>query len=164
VKKVLLILMMMTYGTASYAHHTSCNKEQQIKALALNMYHEARGEGHDGMLIVGEVTLNRVKSNKFPNSICGVVYQGRRDSKGNMVRHKCQFSWYCDGASDRVRDISMWATAQEIARGLVDGSYETFGTTATHYHATYVKPYWSKKFEVVGRIGKHIFYDMEGRS
>lgn len=160
-KKILLILAAMAYGTSVYA---DCDKEQQVNALALNMYHEARGEGHDGMLVVGEVTLNRVKSKRFPDNICDVVYQGRRDSRGNMLRHQCQFSWYCDGKSDKARNTKLWKEATHIAKGLVNGTYETFGTTATHYHATYVRPYWSRKYQVVGRIGKHIFYDMGERS
>ena len=74
--------------------------------LATNIYHEARGESYAGKVAVANVTMNRVTSPKFPNTICDVVYQAqtKENWKGNTVpkRNKCQFSWYCDGKSDNI--------------------------------------------------------------
>ncbi len=74
--------------------------------LATNIYHEARGESYAGKVAVANVTMNRVTSPKFPNTICDVVYQAqtKENWKGNTVpkRNKCQFSWYCDGKSDDI--------------------------------------------------------------
>jgi len=137
-----------------------------MHCLATNIYHEARGESYAGKVAVANVTMNRVKNKKFPNTVCGVVYQAqtRENWKGNMVpkRNKCQFSWYCDGKSDWPTDQDAWIEAQQIAYNMVvfnDARGLTEG--ATHYHATYVSPEWARDFALVGRIGEHIFYRWE---
>ena len=155
------IVLTATVSTSALAD--TCDAKEQINALALNMYHEARGEGADAMQLVGEVTLNRVESKHFPNSICRVVYQARYDSRGNPLRHQCQFSWYCDGRSDKARDKRLWELSVEIATGLVEESIDRLGTQATHYHADWVNPSWSRRYEVVGYYGNHIFYQMGDR-
>ena len=155
------IVLTATVSTSALAD--TCDAKEQINALALNMYHEARGGGADAMQLVGEVTLNRVESKHFPNSICRVVYQARYDSRGNPLRHQCQFSWYCDGRSDKARDKRLWELSVEIATGLVEESIDRLGTQATHYHADWVNPSWSRRYEVVGYYGNHIFYQMGDR-
>lgn len=122
--------------------------------LALNLYHEARDQGHDGMLMVGEVTLNRVADPRFPDTVCGVVY----DEK--------QFSWTHDGIPDvpdtrAYHDQQAWAAALNMAEGLLDDTVAPLGSGATHYHATSVSPYWADSLKVVGRVGEHIFYVWE---
>lgn len=154
---------MITASTASFAHAKSCNESEQIRALALNMYHEARGEGFDAMQMVGEVTLNRVENKNFPNNICKVVYQSDYDSKGNPIRRSCQFSWYCDGKSDKPKDRESWKLAVEIATGLVRGSIDLIGIDATHYHTKSVNPYWSNHYDRIGYYGGHVFYKMGDR-
>lgn len=161
--KNLLTATVFAIFTTNLAYAEHCDAEQQVNALALNMYHEARGEGPDSMQLVGEVTLNRVESEHFPNDICGVVYQARRDSRGNPLRYQCQFSWYCDGRSDRARNEKLWQVSVEIATGLIDDSIDRLGTYATHYHADWVNPSWANKYEVVGYYGNHIFYYMGDR-
>lgn len=160
-KKLIYIAIMALAGSSATA--AVCDKEEQIHALAMNMYHEARGEGHDAMQMVGEVTLNRVKNKHFPNNICGVVYQARFDGRGNPLRHRCQFSWFCDGRSDKPHNKDAWEDAMNIADGLVNGTIELIGIDATHYHTTAVKPFWSKKYTVIGLYGDHVFYRMGDR-
>ena len=86
----------------------------EMHCLATNIYHEARGESNEGKFAVGNVTMNRVDSNRFPDSICEVVYQAeyRVNWKGDQVprRHRCQFSWYCDGKSDDIRLLTEQGT------------------------------------------------------
>ena len=157
-KKTLISMAIVFTSAVSVA--ADCNKEDQIHALAMNMYHEARGEGSEAMQLVGEVTLNRTKSKHFPNNICKVVYQARFDSKGNPRRHKCQFSWYCDGLSDKPYNAKSWKQAEAIATGLVNKTISLIGIQATHYHTKSVKPYWAKKYTKLGQHGTHIFYQM----
>lgn len=128
--------------------------------LALNIYHEARGESEEAQLAVAHVTLNRVASPRFPNSICGVVKQARRDASGNLVRHRCQFSWFCDGKSDTTSDTAAWKRAQRLAKTATDWHSvgEDFSQGALFYHANYVHPYWADSFEHVVTIDKHLFY------
>ena len=130
--------------------------------LALNIYYEARGSNRADRLAVADVVMNRVYDTRYPNTVCDVVKQGRQDANGNMIRHQCQFSWYCDGKADRPQDQDRWIDAQQLAymvfvlneyRGLTEG--------ATHYHATYVDPEWARDLALVGRIGAHIFYRWE---
>jgi spore germination cell wall hydrolase CwlJ-like protein len=128
----------------------------ELKCLATAIYFEARGEPEDGQLAVAQVVLNRVKNPTYPNTICGVVYQNQ------SKRNRCQFSFACDGRADRVTDKGAWATAEELARNSVEDQKATFIEevgSATHYHATYVKPRWASRMTRTDRIGRHIFYN-----
>jgi spore germination cell wall hydrolase CwlJ-like protein len=121
--------------------------------LARAVYFEARSESDMGQLAVAKVILNRVKSPKFPKSICGVVYQG------SGVRNSCQFSFACDGQADDVKQPGAWVKAKSIAQRAIAGdpAVAMMGH-ATNYHATYVKPRWAKTMRRLARIGNHIFY------
>ena len=135
----------------------------QLECMAKNIYFEAAIESTAGKLAVAQVTLNRVNSTRFPNTICGVVKQGSHYSNGFAVRDRCQFSWYCDGKSDEPRkDSKEWFKAKEYARIVLSGRIVLDVTEgATHYHATYVKPAWAKTKTRTTRIESHIFYRWE---
>jgi spore germination cell wall hydrolase CwlJ-like protein len=122
--------------------------EEDLNCLALNIYFEAYEESIKGQLAVGLVTLNRVKSPYFPNTVCGVVYQ-----------HK-QFSWYWDGKSDRPRYIKKYQTARLLASSLLHPESKIYDYTygSDHYHADYVDPYWRDGMIRVVKIDTHIFY------
>jgi spore germination cell wall hydrolase CwlJ-like protein len=77
-------------------------------------------------------------------------------------RSDCQFSWYCDGKADVPQDMDSWYEAQTIAYSmLADDQYRGISEGATHYHATYINPYWASSLQMVGTVGKHIFYRWE---
>lgn len=121
----------------------------EVKVLALNMYHEARGEGPDGMQMVGEVTLNRVDHPAYPDNICEVVYQRR------------QFSWVHTRRNHTPHETELWEEALEIAEGLLNDDIERFDNGATHFlNPKLVRnmPRWARVFEPVGQIGNHRFY------
>ena len=139
-------------GATEYYSH------QQFICLAKNIYFEARGEVIAGQYAVGLVTLNRVRSKRFPNDICKVVYQARYWNN-HPVRNKCHFSWYCDGKSDRPRNEDKWLLAQEIAETLLLFNIEDITKGATHYHAKEVLPHWADKSKILTIIGNHIFYE-----
>lgn len=128
--------------------------------LALNIYHEARGESEEAQAAVAHVTLNRVASPRFPNSICAVVQQAKRNDKGALIRHRCQFSWFCDGLSDKPKDAQAWERAQRIASIAKDWHElgEDFSQGALFYHADHIRPYWADAFEKSVHIDQHIFY------
>ena len=146
----------------------------ELYCLAMNIYFEAKSEPIAGQYAVADVVLNRVNDTRYPNSICEVVLQGpvreswktkkdpdlpKEERKFNPVKHKCQFSWYCDGKADKVRDGDAWRKAQEIAYRIVNESkFRGVTESSTHYHATYVSPKWAPQLDLVGRIGTHIFY------
>lgn len=139
--------------------------ERQLECMALNMYFEARNQNTtEAMAAVGYTVLNRVATSRYPNTICGVVYQGKRDRNGNYVRNRCQFSWVCDGKAD-VPNVSnsieaqAWNTANEVAMQVLTGTIDNPVGNAIMYHATYVKPRWAKAYDMVTQIEDHIFYE-----
>lgn len=125
--------------------------------LAMNIYHEARGEPLAGQLAVGLVTMNRVESPRFPDDICSVVKQGRY-WQGNPVRNKCAFSWWCDGKSDTPKDEDAWAESVHLAWRIQQDTVTDFTDGATHYHAIYVNPWWADEYNYITQIGQHLFY------
>lgn len=149
-------------------------QDPQAYCLAENIYFEARSDTTAGQAAVADVVINRVQHRHYPDTICDVVYEGPlreswktrknpdlKDSERKYypVRHRCQFSWYCDGKADTIHDKDAWAKAQYIAyqmiyaerfRGITEG--------ATHYHAHYVNPTWAKQIQFVGTIESHKFY------
>jgi N-acetylmuramoyl-L-alanine amidase len=139
----------------------------EVNCLALNIYHEARNQPLTGKLAVAFVTFNRVKSEKFPNTVCAVVKQGvnskwwkEQHGKDVPLKNKCHFSWWCDGKSDEPIEQEVWELTKALAFHMYYRNYFSFDLTggATHYHADYVTPYWAKKKERVIKIKNHIFY------
>ena len=140
------------------------NRAKQVECLAKNIYFEARNEPFAGQFAVALVTLNRVRDTSFPDTICKVVYQGIHTADGFPKRDRCQFSWYCDGASDEIRNLVAFNTTQKIANLAMlqysklksEGLDYTEG--AIYYHTYEINPRWSTAYPKVGRIGDHIFY------
>ena len=138
--------------------------KQEIACLAVNIYHEARGESKEGKLAVAFVTLNRVKSDAYPNTVCGVVYQGyhkpswRDETKMVPIRHRCQFSWYCDGKPDIVRDFDIYEEIIELSIDVWEDRYEDNTQGSLFYHADYVEPTWAQHMAKTVKIDRHIFY------
>ena len=147
---------------------------EEARCLAENIYHEARNQGTAGWLAVAAVTLNRVTDDRFPDSICGVVFQSEtRESwrtKGKdvpdiervyyPVRHRCQFSWYCDGKPDDINQLGIYMDIMQFTKILLTSRVMMFDITdgATFYHADYVMPSWAKSKIKTIEIGDHIFY------
>ncbi|MCU0894841.1 MAG: cell wall hydrolase [Rhodospirillales bacterium] len=127
--------------------------EDQVRCLALNIYFEARSETHSGRKAVAAVTINRLQSRRFPKTICEVVRQG-----GDEALHGCQFSWWCDGRSDKPREGKAWREAVKMAEQVVRHGVKDPTRGALWYHADYVKPVWRREKVRVARIGRHIFY------
>jgi N-acetylmuramoyl-L-alanine amidase len=134
--------------------------EAAIVCLALNVYHEARDQPFIGQVAVAQVVMNRVLDDRYPDDACEVVTQGPTYSWSNgfPVRHRCQFSWYCDGKSDKPRDEQAWEQARMVAYGVYSGNLDDFVEGATHYHATYVQPEWAETKTPIVQIGDHVFY------
>ena len=130
---------------------------EEVKCLALTIYFESRGEPDAGKVAVGHVVMNRVNDPRFPGQVCKVVRQG-----GEWPRNRCQFSWWCDGRSDKPKDRRAWGLSQELANAIYAGVSEDPTEGALWYHADYVKPYWKNVFAPGPKIGRHIFYRQTG--
>jgi len=130
------------------------DRTRQLECLANNIYWEAASEPFEGKVAVAQVTMNRVESGRFADSVCGVVYQK------NVIYEKvvCQFSWYCEGAH-RVKPVHppLWKESQEVAKKvLLEGFRLPSLKDALYFHATHVNPSWGKP--MLQKIGQHIFY------
>jgi|TARA_R100000479_G_scaffold87795_1_gene42899 spore germination cell wall hydrolase CwlJ-like protein len=132
---------------------------EAITCLALNIYFESRNQPIEGQVAVSQVVLERVKSKKYPNTVCEVVFQGPTYSwsVNYPIRDRCQFSWYCDGLSDKPKDKTAWLNSLEVAEKVYYGLTDTV-KGATHYHSVKVDPWWAKYKVKVKQIGDHIFY------
>ena len=186
IMKIAIIAAMILTATTAFASSASTFQDPQVEelyteqnrpqlyCLAQNIYFEAKSEPLAGQYAVADVVLNRVNDTRYPNTICEVVREGpikeswktKKDQDLDdqqrtyyPIKNRCQFSWYCDGKADTVRDQDAWRMAQIIAykivhtdkmRGITEG--------ATHYHADYVSPKWASKIQLVGSISTHIFY------
>ena len=122
------------------------------RCLSEALYFEARGEPIEGQIAVAEVILNRVDSKRFPKSVCRVIDQ----TTGK--RHKCQFSYNCDGLLEVFPDKKAYERVSKIARLMLDGSSRDLTNGATFYHSRKVKPSWRSSFARTTNIGSHIFY------
>ena len=142
--------------------------ETAFICLALNTYHEAKNQSLVGQVATAQVVMNRVEDDRFPNTICEVVKQGptrpswEDPEKEYPIKHRCQFSWYCDGKPDTPKNEKAWRKAQDVAFLVLYDKIKLDVTEgATHYHATYVRPAWAKTKKRTTRIEKHIFYKWE---
>jgi N-acetylmuramoyl-L-alanine amidase len=153
-KYLFIVLILSVVGFKAHSDEVNC--------LALNIYHEARNQPFKGKLAVAQVTINRVNDTRFPNSVCGVVMQGfyRNNSP---VLNRCHFSWWCDGKSDKPKDKTSWEYSRRLAYQIHTGFFDDIDLVkgATHYHAVYVTPYWTKKKKKIKIIADHIFYRWE---
>lgn len=140
-------------GNSDKELSVSAHLQNELRCLALNIYFEARSEPESGQRAVGHVVMNRVAHPKYPDSVCKVVQQG-----GEQVLHRCQFSWWCDGQSDRPMNQKAWAKSLRLAWKVYFGFLEDTTGGALWYHATYVQPYWSDSLLKGERIGQHVFY------
>jgi hypothetical protein len=127
-----------------------------LKCLTDAIYYEAANEPDAGQRAVAQVILNRMRHPTYPNSVCGVIYQGSERATG------CQFSYSCDGSMARIPARASWLRAQRVAAEALAGSVYAPVGMATHYHATYVYPYWAPSLTFVGTIGAHRFYSWKG--
>jgi spore germination cell wall hydrolase CwlJ-like protein len=133
---VVLIAVTTTLGTPALIKERPLTKKE-ISCLAINIYHEARGESKKGQLLVAAVTLNRMRDSRWPNNVCRVVYQ------------RSQFSWTLDKTKTITVPNQYYLVALESLN---------YNTKALYYHALHVKPKWSARLTKTYTVGSHIFY------
>lgn len=137
---------VLSLGTATHAHlGLQPAKDSEVDCLARNIYHEARGESLHGQIAVAQVTVNRVASGKFQNTVCKTVYARK------------QFSWTND-KTKRVKDAKAWQDAVAVARAVLTQSIHLPDFKALYFHTRQVRPAWAKTKRVVAVINNHIFY------
>ncbi len=138
-------------------------QENEIKCLAIALYHEARGEPVIGQYAVGATIMNRVRSKAYPNKICGVVFQNEH------LINRCQFSFACDGISDHPKNEKSFKKMKRLAKMIfykgiareakfIGHGFEVNANNMTHYHRYDVYPVWSNNLEKVSTLGDHVFF------
>ncbi len=125
---------------------------REVQCLSEAVYYEARSETSAGQKAVAEVVLNRVKSKHFPNTICGVVYEGAERTTG------CQFSFACDGSTSKLPHGKYWEKSRQTAEHMMMGASAPMTRRATHYHTTDVSPKWAPYLRETRQYDTHVFY------
>jgi len=131
------------------------DEAKALDCLTTAVYYEAGFESVDGERAVAQVVLNRLRHPAFPKTVCGVVYQGAPYAG-------CQFSFACDGSLANTPAPAAWRRARQVAAEALRGHVMAAVGEATHYHASYVSPYWAPKLAKITQIGAHIFYRWPG--
>jgi len=150
VASALLVSILTTWAFVSIAQAEISKRETYC--LAQNIFFEARSESLASQAMIAEVTFNRALSKNFPNTICEVVWQRK------------QFSWTHDGKHDDPTRMSFldreaWKEIYKAAELIINNPEGYLPKTgATHYHADYVKPYWTSEMKYLGKVGSHLFY------
>ena len=137
------------------ARGTSLDQSRALQCLTAAIYYEAASEPDAGQRAVAQVVLNRVAHPAWPNTVCGVVYQGSE-------RPGCQFSFACDGSLARRPVAAFWERARRVAADALAGYVYAPVGLATHYHTSAVHPYWADSLAFIGTIGAHRFYRWSG--
>ncbi|MGK6318141.1 cell wall hydrolase [Sphingomonas sp. DT-204] len=134
---------------------TPADQARALQCLTTAIYYESANEPDDGQAAVAQVILNRVRHPAFPNSVCGVVYQGSE-------RTGCQFSFACDGAMTRAPMRAAWERARRVAALALAGRVFAPVGLATHYHTYAVRPAWQRSLVMTGAFGAHFFHRWKG--
>lgn len=148
----------LSYTTAWIDSQPKPEGDEHFKCLAEALYFEARGETVRGQFAVAEVIKNRVQSEKFPNSYCGVIHQG------TGRKYQCQFTYTCDGRKEVIAEKGAYLRVSKVARAILDGMGGDLTGGATYYHTKHVSPRWSRKFKRTAQIGVHLFYSPNVRT
>ena len=127
--------------------------KEEVLCLALNGYHEARGQPAKAELMVNQVVLNRLEDERFPRTVCAVVKQQAGPSK-------CQFSWVCDRNSDEPRDPEAFTRSIDLASALLNlrDTLPDLTAGALYFHRKDKRPRWSRTMRPTAVGGDHVFY------
>jgi len=157
-KMVLLFMFLTTLVIFSKQVSSEEYNVKEVECLVEAIYFESRSEIFDGQIAVGNVILNRVSSDKFPNTICHVVHAGHYYKNGLPIRKRCAFSYWCDGKSERMVDAMAYRTATDAAILVLAGFVVKGLEKSLYYHADYVKPDWVNERKFLRKLGTHVFY------
>ena len=138
--------------------NSGVDRTRALDCLTAAVYYEAASEPDTGQRAVAQVVLNRVAHPAYPNTVCGVVYQGSQRKTG------CQFTFTCDGSLARRPNPMFWERARQVALAALGGYVHRPVGLATHYHTVQIYPYWAPSLNYLGTIGAHRFYTFKGKA
>lgn len=135
---------------------------EDYQCMVLNIYFESQNQSLQGQYAVADVVMYRLEHYNYPNTICGVIQDARYyDWNPNLIiKHKCQFSWFCDGKSDEPIYEQAFMRAEMIAKEVIsDPNYIPVIEHALFYHGDYVTPNWASSRKFIKQIDNHLFYN-----
>jgi spore germination cell wall hydrolase CwlJ-like protein len=141
----------------------SALNSREVECMAQAMYHEARGEGDVGMIGVGYTVVNRMKDSKFPDTACGVVYQGKRNKAGRLLPRQCQFNWACDSKTDKPKDLATYQRSTELAKLVLLGYAPNPIGKLKYFREAKLKSHPKQRYAYQKRLGNHLFYALASR-
>lgn len=144
--------------------------QTEAYCLAKNIYYEAKSEDIQGQVAVAAVTMNRVKNDNYPKTVCEVV-KYRVISK-ETKKIACAFTWYCDknkgenpisftnkDGTINERALQQFRTASIIAISFLSGQLKDNTNGATHFHNPHIsEPLWARTYIKTMSLGNHDFY------
>jgi len=141
-------------------------QQSEYDCLVEAIYYEAGNQPFVGKVAVAQVVVNRVNSRHHPDTVCNVVHEGPisqwwwdNHRKVVPIKHKCQFSYYCDGKDEEAYESKSWSDSEHAAILVLRNTMLKDVTSgATHYHADYVEPWWAKKLIRTVTIENHLFF------
>ena len=152
---MLTLLCLLTISLEIYA-------DRSLHCMAQNVYFEAASESFVGQIAVAQVVMNRVQSEHFPSTPCDVIFEGPSyiSNRGNIlpIKHRCQFSWYCDGKAESITERLAWDKAVNVAMRVLLRTLPDITEGSLWYHSTRVNPYWANSKTKVTQIDNHLFY------
>ncbi len=151
-----LVSVVSVSGYLMYSVIAKYPHKRELTCLSLNIYFEARGESSKGQRAVAEVTMNRVASKYYPNTVCDVVYEKKWDRI--RKRYVSAFSW-TEFETRPLPKGKPWDRAQKAAMDVYYGRTEPVLEGATLYHSVNIRPSWARGVKPVARIGRHVFYN-----
>ena len=162
-KKIITTLIVVCLYTCSHPTLVLAQtqiKPSEVRCMADNMYQEARGERTAGLVAVGQVVLNRVKSKKFPDTVCEVVYQNKVNIYGLTVY---QFSWLGKEDTSILRELDRYRFMLDISEGMLNGWYSSIYEGIYFYYACdgdykIDPPFWAEAYKLIAKEGNHCFY------
>lgn len=139
-KKVIGILLVLTVNPVFGKLTNQKSMQSELTCMANNILHEAGGESELGQKAVAAVTMNRVLSSKFPNTVCAVVYQ------------KGQFSWVGKKKSRKIPGAII-----KIAEMYINSYNKSLDIThgSTYFNSS-KRSNWKNPKSI--KIGGHQFY------
>lgn len=163
VRRYSVIIVLSLLSTSAFGISKKYTKSpiplgmDDLSCMALNLYFESRGEVKKTYIAaIGFVTLERVKSRNYPNSVCKVIYEQRYSKK--MNKWIPMYSWTLDNLSDIPENLEAYRRCHEIAKEIFKNRIKNVTKNATHYHSVTVTPVWSNSMIVTIQLGRHIFY------
>jgi spore germination cell wall hydrolase CwlJ-like protein len=155
--KLFLILLLVSFNISAKSKSPVPEGMSEAECLAINIYFEARNEKSNFYkAAVGFVTMRRMISNEWPDSICEVVYEQRLSRR--TKKWVAMYSWTLDGLSDNPKNEKAYQNSLHIAIMVLSETIKDKTKKATHYHNTSVNPYWASSLIKTAHLGNHIFY------